>query len=63
MLPITEQENPRTANIDRLPTLETLRLINNEDKIVATAVEDVLVEVASVTDKVVERLRSGGRVF
>jgi N-acetylmuramic acid 6-phosphate etherase len=63
MLPITEQENPRTANIDRLPTLETLRLINNEDKIVATAVEDVLVEVASVTDKVVERLRSGGRLF
>ncbi len=45
MLPITEQENPRTANIDQLPTLEVVKLINDEDKLVAVAVEKVLPEI------------------
>jgi N-acetylmuramic acid 6-phosphate etherase len=63
MLPITEQENPQTANIDRLPTLEAIRLINEEDKQVAIAVEKVLPEIAQVIDKTVERLKNGGRLF
>ncbi len=63
MLPITEQENPHTANIDRLPTLEVVKLINNEDKLVAEAVEKVLPELAASVDKIVERLKSGGRLF
>lgn len=62
-LPITEQENPRTAEIDKLPTLEALRLINDEDTLVALAVEKVLPEVAEVIDKIVERLKNGGRLF
>ena len=63
MLPITEQENPRTANIDRLPTLEVVKLINDEDKIVAEAVEKVLPEIAASVDNIVERLKNGGRLF
>lgn len=63
MLPITEQENPGTANIDQVSTLDALRLINNEDKTVALAVERVLPEVAVAVYKIVERLRSGGRLF
>lgn len=62
-LPITEQENPRTAGIDKMPTSEIVRLINNEDKIVAEAVEKVLTETAAVIDKIVERLKNGGRLF
>jgi N-acetylmuramic acid 6-phosphate etherase len=62
-LPITEQENPRTAEIDKLPTLEALRLINSEDKLIALAVEKVLPEVADVIDKIVERLKNDGRLF
>lgn len=62
-IPITEQENPRTENIDKLPTLEAIRLINDEDKTVASAVEKVLPEIASAIDKIVERIRSGGRLF
>ena len=62
-IPITEQENPRTAEIDKLPTLEAIRLINDEDKTVAFAVEKVLPETAETIDKVVERLQSGGRLF
>jgi N-acetylmuramic acid 6-phosphate etherase len=63
MLPITEQENPKTAEIDKASTLDALRLINDEDKGVAVAVEKVLPEIAEVVDRVVERLRNGGRLF
>jgi N-acetylmuramic acid 6-phosphate etherase len=62
-VPVTEQENPRTANIDRLPTLELVRLINDEDQTVAVAVERVLPAVAETIDRVVERLKAGGRLF
>ncbi len=62
-LPITEQENPRTANIDRVSTLEAIRLINDEDKLVAPAVEKVLPEIAAAIERIVERLRNGGRLF
>jgi len=63
MLPITEQENPKTGDIDKLSTLEALRLINDEDKNVAIAVEKVLPQVAETVDRVVERLKKGGRLF
>lgn len=62
-LPITEQENPRTANIDRVSTLEAIRLINDEDKTVALAVEKVLPDIAAAIDRIVERLQNGGRLF
>ena len=63
MLPVTEQENPNTASIDRISTLEALRLINNEDKSVAEAVGRVLPRIAAVIDRIVERLEDGGRLF
>lgn len=63
VLPVTEQENPRTAEIDRVSTLEAVRLINAEDKTVASAVEKVLPEIAAAVDKIVERLQNGGRLF
>ncbi|MDI1241087.1 MAG: N-acetylmuramic acid 6-phosphate etherase [bacterium] len=63
MLPITEQENPNTRNIDQASTLDALRLINNEDKLVAVAVEKVLPEIVKAVDQIVERLANGGRLF
>ncbi|MEP7213195.1 MAG: N-acetylmuramic acid 6-phosphate etherase [Acidobacteriota bacterium] len=63
MLPVTEQENPKTASIDKVSTLEAARLINDEDKSVAAAVEKVLPEIAAAIDKIVERLENGGRLF
>ncbi len=62
-LPITEQENPRTVDISSLPTLEVVRLMNEEDARVAEAVKQVLPEVAQAVDRVVERLDAGGRLF
>jgi len=62
-IPITEQSNPKTVRIDEVSTLEAVRLISDEDKIVALAVEKVLPEIAAAVDKIVERLKSGGRLF
>jgi len=63
MLPVTEQENPRTATIDEASTLDALRLINDEDKLVAEAVERVLPQIAEAVDRIVERMKAGGRLF
>ena len=63
MIPITETDNPKTSEIDRVSTLDAVRLINNEDKLVALAVEKVLPDVAIAIDKIVERLQDGGRLF
>ena len=62
-LPLTEQENPRTAEISRLPTIEVVRLMNEEDAGVAEAVGRVLADVARAVEGIFERLKSGGRLF
>ncbi len=59
----TEQVNPATAHIDSCSTLEMVRLINDEDKKVATAVEKVLPEIAQAVDKIAESFSRGGRLF
>lgn len=61
--PLTEQENPRTAQISSLPTEEILRLMNEEDARVAAAVARVLPEVARAVDGIAARLDQGGRLF
>jgi N-acetylmuramic acid 6-phosphate etherase len=63
VIPITETDNPNTPDIDKVSTLEAVRLINNEDKVVATAVEKVLPDIAAAIDRIVERLQKGGRLF
>ena len=62
-VPITEQENPRTANLSTLSSLEIVRAMNDEDATVAHAVQAVLRQIAETVDRVVERLRNGGRLF
>lgn len=63
MIPITESDNENTSEIDKVSTLEAVRLINDEDKKVAGAVEKALPEIASAIDKIVEKLKTGGRLF
>lgn len=62
-LPLTEQENPHTTEISRLPTIEVVRLMNKEDAGVAEAVSRVLAEVAQAVEGIARRLKSGGRLF
>lgn len=63
MIPITERDNENTSEIDKVSTLEAVRLINSEDKKVAEAVEKVLPQIGETIDKIVERLQNGGRLF
>src|SRR5256714_87317 len=62
-IPLTEQENPRTAQISSLPTEAILRLMNEEDARVAEAIAQVLPEISWAVDGIVARLRTGGRLF
>ncbi|MBC6456796.1 N-acetylmuramic acid 6-phosphate etherase [Actinomadura sp. HBU206391] len=48
--------------VDTLPTIDVLRLINAEDERVPLAVAEVLPRVATIVDLAVESLRGGGRV-
>src|SRR6478735_2240499 len=58
----TEDRNPASVHIDRLPTLEVLQLLNAEDSTVPTAVSAVLPELARLVDAAVVRIRAGGGV-
>lgn len=60
---ITESRNPASEQIDTLPTLDMLRVINNEDKNVALAVEAVLPAIALAVDKIAEAFLQGGRLI
>ena len=62
-VPVTEQENPRTREIGRLPTADVVRLMNEEDAYVAEAVLRVLPEVERAVEGIVARLKAGGRLF
>ena len=60
---ITETNNPATAGISGCSTLEMVRLINQEDKKVAQAVERELPHIAEAIDEAAARLARGGRLF
>lgn len=62
-IPITEQENLNTANLSSLPLREVLRLMNDEDTLVAPAVGLVLPEVVEAVEGVVNAINQGGRLF
>jgi N-acetylmuramic acid 6-phosphate etherase len=62
-IPVTEQENPRTREIGSLPVADVLRLMNDEDALVAGAVRLVLPEVTRAVEGIVERMEAGGRLF
>ncbi len=59
----TERINPATAHIDTCTTLEMVKLINDEDKKIAIAVERVLPEIARAVDAIAEKFSRGGRLF
>lgn len=60
--PTTEARNKRTLDIDTVPTLDLLRMLNAEDTGVAGAVAATLPVLAEVVEQTVKRLRAGGHV-
>lgn len=59
----TEQILSAAANLDQMPSLEIVRLINDEDATVAAAVRRTLPEIARAIDVVADGLRRGGRLI
>ena len=62
-LPITEQENPRTTNLSSLSVAEIVGVMNEEDGLVAAAVQAALPAVVLAVEGIVARLRDAGRLF
>ena len=60
---LTEQRNPASLSIDQVPTLEALRIMNDEDRRVAESITPELPNIARAVDGIVERFRQGGRLF
>lgn len=59
----TEARYAGSANIDELPTEEVLRVINAADAEIAAAVAKEIPAITSAVDRIVARLRNGGRLF
>ena len=60
---LTEQRNPRTMELDRVPLAEALRIINAEDAQVAGVVAGVLGDVERAVELIVERRRRDGHII
>jgi N-acetylmuramic acid 6-phosphate etherase len=61
--PVTEQANPASADIDRLSTIDMLRVVNAEDRKVAESVTAEIANIARAVDAIVEAFGKGGRLF
>ncbi len=59
----TETRNFTTLNIDQESTIGILQLINQEDKIVAEKVGEVISAISQAVDLIVERMKKGGRLI
>ncbi|MEW2293012.1 N-acetylmuramic acid 6-phosphate etherase [Streptomyces sp. NPDC006743] len=59
----TETRNERTTELDRMPVLDLLSVMNAEDQSVALAVRGALEEIAAAVEAVTESLRRGGRLI
>ncbi|MBR3875074.1 MAG: N-acetylmuramic acid 6-phosphate etherase [Clostridia bacterium] len=59
----TEQRNPASMHIDRMETLDMLRVINQEDHHVAEAVEKELPNIAKAVELIYAQLKNGGRLI
>ena len=60
---LSERRNPASADLDRLSSIEIVRLMNREDRKVAAAVATEIPEIARAVDAIVHGIQNGGRLF
>jgi N-acetylmuramic acid 6-phosphate etherase len=60
---VSETRNPQTMDLDCLSTLAMVERFNQQDALVAGAVEKTLPEVADAVDAASESLKAGGRLI
>ena len=59
----TEMRNSRTYNIDKMSTADMLKIINDENNNVISAIDKAMPEIEKTCDAVAETIMNGGRVF
>src|SRR5258708_7603307 len=59
----TERQNLASTELDTKSALEIARVLNNEDKKVAGALEKALPQIALAIDAIAEAIRGGGRLI
>lgn len=62
-LPPTEQRNPLSIALDRLSTLEMVRLMNHLDATIPLVIAEALPQIAQTVDTITATLARGGRLF
>lgn len=60
---ITEFRNQNTKDIDIISTVEMVKKMNDEDKIVALAVEEEIENIAAAIDLIAKQFLKGGKLF
>jgi N-acetylmuramic acid 6-phosphate etherase len=60
---ITEERNAASTDLDRMSSLEIIRLMNREDQKVAPAVGRTVPAIARAVDEIVARMKVGGRLI
>jgi len=60
---ITEERNAASKDLDRMTSLEIIRLMNREDRKVAPAVGRAVSAIVRAVDEIVERMKGGGRLI
>src|SRR6267143_668095 len=60
---LTEQRNPRSANLEAMNSQDFVKLFVDEEKFVGEALRAVIVDLARAIEVVAESLRKGGRLF
>ncbi len=59
----TEAVNPATTQLDRLPTLDMVKLINDQNRTITDAVDAAAPAIADAIDLIVRQMQRGGRLF
>lgn len=59
----TEMRNKKTYSLDKMDTGEILRVINDENMNVFSAIEKAIPQIEKACDLVTETIKNGGRVF
>jgi len=59
----TEQQNPKSVQIDSMSISDILKTINREDQTIAKAVEVAILDIEETVEFTVNSIKKGGRVF
>lgn len=60
---LTEQRNPKSRQLDLMPTADILRLMNEDLLEVHTVIQDAVPAITRAVELIAERMRAGGRLI